>query len=667
MDNKNLEQFIRRHLEQVKQTPDPDVWDGIFAAQAPQNSRLRWKKRLAWLLPTAAAAVVVAILIWPSGTSTLPCHQTPEEEGVALPRIEHRAPVPTTEREAASAPTPRTRHLPGAMAFNKVPAQTLTFDAQAGLAYENPNTGTQIHIPAKALVDAAGRPVQGKVSCALREYRSIADYLASGIPMHFADERGTFFFNSGGMFEVRVEQNGQPLYMAPGQTYQVSFAPTHPLTNANFFYLDEQQGRWEYIPVPTSQGEAPPSMARVVSAADASSNNLRLDPCILALSERVRPSRPTFGKMRNGILTGHHLATGKMTMPKWFMKNPGLSVEAILTNMDYGAVYLVHDRDNEDKFFPQDRNGTLTELAVFKDCYFVKTADTPQVDLKQIKNTYYKGFWVIFDGGSRCKVEMLTDKGDRFNFYATLRSSQNMPLDVEKVMERYRQLRHERLEAQRQTAAALKDFLQVAPLFWEREEWCMSDTLWLKWFEANKTRMAQRYENLISEGIAEDSARADEMARQQVGAMRAYYTEQLRAIRANTTNSLTLRLAGFGLYNYDQIYRLGEPQGRIFAQFRASNGAPIGPLQVILIDRETKLCFSLPDRSDLPLWPDRALDIFVTDQHGRRFHLSAERYAYLTQSPPKTAASPVVVEDITARTQTVGDWTRYLIEQDIAL
>ncbi|MCS7037523.1 MAG: hypothetical protein RMJ33_12755 [Saprospiraceae bacterium] len=671
MENKNLEQFLRNQLEQVQQTPDAEVWAKIAKAQAPLNAKWAWAARLQWLLPAAAAAAIMIGVVWWKGAEPAKTPVAPAQE-MTLQAPAEEMPFAVAP-EATPPPTSLTRRIaqPGAMAFNKVPNKAIPFDAEAGLNYQDPTTGTRIRIPAGALVDAAGQTARGQVLCRFREYRSIADFLASGIPMHFADERGNFFFNSGGMFEVRVEQDGQPLLIAPQRTYEVEFAPTHPLANANLFFLNEQSGQWEYVPVPMAPGDTPGTQARVVSAEEVNANNRRIknDPCVFQLATRVQDSMPKAADVAKGIEVGYHLATGKMKMPTWFRKNPSLSVEAVVNHSDRGAVRLVHDRDKEDKFFPQDRSGNLAELSALKDCYFIKAADVDgqAVDLKEYKNTQWNGFWVIPDNGSRCKVEMLSDKGDKIAFFAVLHS--NVSENIAEVLATYRRLRQERLEASRQTAVALKTFLRTAPIFQTPEEWCMSDTEWIAWFEAEKTRMVLRYEALIKSGAMSDEVQAMEAIRQYRLREREHFYEIAKTISVAglQDRSIVFRLSGFGLYNYDQIFRLGQPEARVLAAFRAPNGSPIVSANVMILERKSRACFSLFDHKNLPLWAGLEVELFVTDKHGRNFHLPLNQYVALLQMKQHPEPCPIVLEDITAQTSTVSGWMQYLQSQDIAL
>src|SRR5690242_3550896 len=64
----------------------------------------------------------------------------------------------------------------------RIPYDTLHFRAENGLAYHH-STGTNIQIPANALVDKDGFPVTGDVQLLYREFHHAEDILLSGIPM----------------------------------------------------------------------------------------------------------------------------------------------------------------------------------------------------------------------------------------------------------------------------------------------------------------------------------------------------------------------------------------------------------------------------------------------------------------------------------------------------
>lgn len=118
-----------------------------------------------------------------------------------------------------------------------------TFPAGTENHIETP-TGTQLHIPENAFVDAAGNPVTGKVSIDYTEYRSIADFIFSDIPMHFKLHDEEVQFNSSGMFKIRAKSNNEEVFMAPGKEITIDFPLEQTIPNTNFYFFDETKKEW---------------------------------------------------------------------------------------------------------------------------------------------------------------------------------------------------------------------------------------------------------------------------------------------------------------------------------------------------------------------------------------------------------------------------------------
>ncbi|OJJ23868.1 hypothetical protein BKI52_05830 [marine bacterium AO1-C] len=111
-------------------------------------------------------------------------------------------------------------------------------DAEQAKVFKLKN-GSNIHVPASAFVNKYGQPVKGKVAIKYREFHNAADIIASGIPMHY-DSAGTrYHFESGGMFEIRGNQNGEPVYLANNKAIDVNVVSYNKDKNFNHYYLDE--------------------------------------------------------------------------------------------------------------------------------------------------------------------------------------------------------------------------------------------------------------------------------------------------------------------------------------------------------------------------------------------------------------------------------------------
>lgn len=106
--------------------------------------------------------------------------------------------------------------------------------------------GTRIHVPLKAFVNKRSRePIEGDVVLIFDEYHTQGEILASGIPMTYATPEGdTLNFESAGMFDIRVFQDGIELELAEGKDIQIELASD---TDGMFEFYAYEEGKenWE--------------------------------------------------------------------------------------------------------------------------------------------------------------------------------------------------------------------------------------------------------------------------------------------------------------------------------------------------------------------------------------------------------------------------------------
>ncbi len=131
------------------------------------------------------------------------------------------------------------------------PFKNITQDPEV-LTHQNPSasksytleTGTVINIPPNAFEYLDGQPVTGTVDLIFTEIHSAAQIIASGIPMKFIDENGKEQqMQSAGMFELKGEQNHQPVQIAEGKTIEIALVSD--VEGAyDFWSFDEENGNW---------------------------------------------------------------------------------------------------------------------------------------------------------------------------------------------------------------------------------------------------------------------------------------------------------------------------------------------------------------------------------------------------------------------------------------
>ena len=200
--NADFENYLRKNLDQIDASPDDEVWAKIAGKQAQPNLRRKFR-RYGLYVVGALLLVFSGIGIWrhqhnafsPAGEKATPAEMQVQ---AAEPSNNGEAGAPEVPLSAETVLVKNSKKHAFVPEFsprvNSVPASSIHFNAEQGLQYQSPTTGTTVKIPANSLVDQDGQPVQGEAELFFREYRTIEEFLASGIPMHYSDSRGPFAF-----------------------------------------------------------------------------------------------------------------------------------------------------------------------------------------------------------------------------------------------------------------------------------------------------------------------------------------------------------------------------------------------------------------------------------------------------------------------------------------
>ncbi|WP_300665973.1 hypothetical protein [Fluviicola sp.] len=122
--------------------------------------------------------------------------------------------------------------------------ENITVDNSKGGVF-SVSSGTQIQIPANAVIYEDGKPVSGNYTISYKEYRNAAEMAFSGIPMVFQDKTGEYQFNSAGMYEIRGMKDGRPLELQ--KEIIVDFNCTKKEAGVNFYHMDDQTGEWALL------------------------------------------------------------------------------------------------------------------------------------------------------------------------------------------------------------------------------------------------------------------------------------------------------------------------------------------------------------------------------------------------------------------------------------
>ncbi len=689
-NTQDLEKFVRGQLEGIQPKPDADTWSKIAERQQPLNTWLRlhfYGIRCAVLLGSMALVWVV----WQYYTPETPVSPAPADSSVQQniagisnhpvldPLNAGVLPFAANDKPFTSLSSAQKR--PDWYQRNTVPIQQVRFTAEKGIQYRSPVSGNKVRIPGGVLVYADGSPVSGAVDLLFREYRTMADFLAAGMPMHYEDERGAFFFNSGGMFEVRVSQNGADLFLAPGKNYNIDFTPTADLRDATLYYLPDATNQWGHVPhgqqaLEDTVGLASVFRPRVLTenqVATDNRKNLNLD-CLPELWP-IPDTADAVSWLQDAVLTGRAYAAGAIQPPVWFRKNAERGDAFFLRALDRSDIRIVHRYDTEERFFPDDLNKVFSELSAFKECFFTRLIDSsdmlwrpdPQNSVDQMfrQQRNWTKVNIYPQGGANCTV-VFGDEDEEIKVPARLsRSSErgnNAPFNPTLIFTEYERLRAARHHKTLDGIQRWRHFTATADMFQTAGEWCMPMRMWFDYFDENKKMMQQRYDSLYRTGITTDRALAAATIEKWRERIRQMHFDRMAQESKNQTKTtqmvMTLSVSGFGTYNWDQIFQVADQAKYLYPRYQTLGGDRIIPASTRVIDREQRLFFSLPKNDQLIKAPGRLLDIVITAKDGRIFLLSGKTYAGLVFDNKEEFTFSM--EDVTEKVGTPLEWARLL-------
>lgn len=131
--------------------------------------------------------------------------------------------------------------------YRNVPSNYYYLDAQQSTSIKDARSGTQIDIPADAFTTGDGAPYAGELVLMYREFRDFADFMATDIPMNFdGGERGHYYFNSTGMFEMRAfTTDGGALKLRSGKSIDLAFNQSQVEAGSQVWQFNDEKNRWQ--------------------------------------------------------------------------------------------------------------------------------------------------------------------------------------------------------------------------------------------------------------------------------------------------------------------------------------------------------------------------------------------------------------------------------------
>ncbi len=122
--------------------------------------------------------------------------------------------------------------------------------------------GTIITYEAGALVKEDGSVVNGNVDLLYREFHDAVDIFLAGIPMDYYSMGEKRTLQTAGMFEIDAQQGLEKLKIADNKNINVRLASKYKGENYSFFYLNPENGNWDWVDLPSTEINLDKSIAQ---------------------------------------------------------------------------------------------------------------------------------------------------------------------------------------------------------------------------------------------------------------------------------------------------------------------------------------------------------------------------------------------------------------------
>jgi hypothetical protein len=400
------------------------------------------------------------------------------------------------------------------------------------------------------------------------------------------------------------------------------------------YYFNDESEKWDFVPsnafggrMIADNGEKLPVATTMQQAIQDNTDGSQQVAACMAQPVSLNAKENIAEWMRDAVQGGKKLSVSTQKAPKWLAKyaytNPPTTALFDLP----ADIEIVFQKDLKTYFFPQDNRGVQTELLAFKDYFFVRTGDslirdeqedgtvkTYNVEVILRQKNHWNNIEIRNIEGDKCEVLLLDDAGKSIQIHAKLNQSREVAnketFNPTAIYTEYKQLRQKRLTELALRIRQMARFIRLAPLFQTEAEWCMEAKDWIIYFDQNRLKMQARYDSLLRIGMADNEDLAKKTFEQwnKAAIMKAAKAASVRLKNADKRQSImtTLQLAGFGMYNCDQIYRLDQqPILYVQASYQTPNGEPITPTELRVVDWENRIF--------LPMLPLRLWSIFRED------------------------------------------------------
>jgi hypothetical protein len=103
------------------------------------------------------------------------------------------------------------------------------------------STGSTITIPASCFVNQNGNTISSKVHLTFKEIHSLAEIIASGIPMRYDSAGVTHHFQTAGMFEIQGISDSKEIFIAKNKKIQIAIASNKKGNDYNFYHFNKRK------------------------------------------------------------------------------------------------------------------------------------------------------------------------------------------------------------------------------------------------------------------------------------------------------------------------------------------------------------------------------------------------------------------------------------------
>lgn len=145
-----------------------------------------------------------------------------------------------------------------------IPYEEFTVDASICQVYAYA-TGSKFLIEPQSFVRKDGTPATGQVTVKYREVHNPIEMLLVGVNMRTKQGGSYKPLESGGMFEILAEQNGEPLQLAPNKRIRIRMAAFTDMPNLQVYRYSDSDEAWELTSLTYANKEPDPEVTEAAS------------------------------------------------------------------------------------------------------------------------------------------------------------------------------------------------------------------------------------------------------------------------------------------------------------------------------------------------------------------------------------------------------------------